>query len=78
MSLKNNDNNKKSNIGLIAAVTILIVLAIVGVFFLINFNKENENKNMPYTELLTKINERITNKYDRDHQIGHPYAGRII
>lgn len=23
--------------------------------------------------LLTKINERITNKYDRDHQIGHSY-----
>ena len=23
--------------------------------------------------LLTRINERITNKYDRDHQIGHSY-----
>ena len=24
-------------------------------------------------KLLTKINERITAKYDRDHQIGHSY-----
>ena len=64
MSLKNNDNNKKSNLGLIVAATLLIILTVVGVLFFINFNKENEDKNMPYTELLTKINEGSVEKIE--------------
>ena len=64
MSSKNNDKNKKSNVGLIAAVALLIVLTIAGVFFLFNLNKEKEEKNMPYTELLTKINDGTVEKIE--------------
>ena len=34
-------------------------------------NKEVKNINLQ--ALLTRINERITEKYDRDHQISHSY-----
>jgi cell division protease FtsH len=64
MSSKNNDNNKKSNIGLVATVALFVVLTIVGAFFLFNFNKQNEEKNMPYTELLTKINDGTVEKIE--------------
>lgn len=36
-------------------------------------NKVIEGTNINLQTLLTRINERITNKYDRDHQIGHSY-----
>ena len=36
-------------------------------------NKVVEGTNINLQTLLTRINERITNKYDRDHQIGHSY-----
>ena len=36
-------------------------------------NKVIESTNINLQTLLTRINERITNKYDRDHQIGHSY-----
>lgn len=36
-------------------------------------NQVVEGTNINLQTLLTKINERITNKYDRDHQIGHSY-----
>ena len=36
-------------------------------------NKVIEGTNINLQALLTRINERITNKYDRDHQIGHSY-----
>ncbi len=36
-------------------------------------NKVIEGTNINLQTLLTRINDRITDKYDRDHQIGHSY-----
>ena len=64
MGLKNNENNKKSNIGLIFGSVLLIIIFIAGIFFIMNFNKNQEDKNMPYTQLLNSINEGTVEKIE--------------
>ena len=64
MGLKNNDNNKKSNIAFIIGVAIIIGLALAGILFFMNYNKKNDNKDFSYTELLTSINEGTIEKIE--------------
>ena len=64
MGLKNNDNNKKSNIGIILTIVLLVIISVAGIIFFMNFNKENEDKNMPYTQLLSNINDGTIEKIE--------------
>lgn len=64
MGLKNNDNNKKSNIGIILTIVVLVIISVAGIIFFMNFNKENEDKNMPYTQLLSNINDGTIEKIE--------------
>ena len=64
MGLKNNDNNKKSNIGIILTIVLLVIISVAGIIFFMNFNKENEDRNMPYTQLLSNINDGTIEKIE--------------
>ena len=64
MGLKNNDNNKKSNIAFIIGAVIIIGLTLAGIFIFMNYNKKNDNKDFAYTELLTSINEGSVEKIE--------------
>ena len=63
MGLKNNDNNKKSNI-LYVLTALVICLAVAGIILFINFNKKNEDKDFSYTQLLTSINDGTVEKIE--------------
>ncbi|MBR2786001.1 MAG: ATP-dependent zinc metalloprotease FtsH [Clostridia bacterium] len=63
MESKNN-NNKKSNIVLIIVAILLTIAAVVGIFFFVNRNKNNEDKDFSYTQLLTSIDEGTVEKIE--------------
>ena len=64
MGSKNNDNNKKSNVAIVIVAIITILLAVGGVFLFMNYNKNKENKDFAYTQLITSINEGTVEKIE--------------
>jgi len=64
MGLKNNDNNKKSNITIIAIVMIIVLFVIAGIFIFMNYNKKKEDKEFAYTQLITSINDGTVEKIE--------------
>ena len=65
MGLKDNDNNKKSNIvtGIIALI-VIVAVTVAGILFIMNYNKKNEDKNFSYTQLLTSIDDGTVEKIE--------------
>ena len=65
MRSKNNDNknNKKQNITIGISV-ILVIVAVIGIVFFMKFYKNNENKDLAYTELLNSINAGTVEKIE--------------
>ena len=63
MGLKNNDNNKKSNIAIIAVAVITVILLIAGVFLFMNYKKKDD-KDFAYTQLITSINDGTVEKIE--------------
>ena len=60
---QNNKENKKSNI-LYVLIAIFLCMAIVGIIMFINFNKNNEDKDFSYSQLLTSINDGTVEKIE--------------
>lgn len=64
MSQKDNDNKKKSNITIIIAAILTVLLVVIGIVLFMNYNKKNEDKEYAYTQLLTNINEGTVEKIE--------------
>ena len=64
MGLKNNENNKKSNIVTILVAILTVIIITVGVLIFVNYNKKSENKEFSYTQLLTSIDEGNVEKIE--------------
>jgi len=64
MGSKNNDNNKKSNVAIVIVAIITILLLVGGVFLFMSYNKNKEDKDFAYTQLITSINEGTVEKIE--------------
>ena len=64
MGSKNNDNNKKSNVAIVIVAIITILLLVSGVFLFMSYNKNKEDKDFAYTQLITSINEGTVEKIE--------------
>ena len=64
MGLKNNDDKKNKKQNLLLLIMAFVILIVVTIGLLFNYNKQKEDKDFSYTQLLTSINDGTVEKIE--------------